>query len=88
MRGLSFAVVVIRFTNSKNFHVVIKCLSFVSEAPIACQAAQDCTIVICLSVLVCYLPLQCTLCSSMDCFLPSSLEAFPTGLSFFDPFGC
>jgi hypothetical protein len=55
-RGLSFAVVVIRFTNIKIFHVVIKFISSAGEAPTACQAAQDCTIdflfwfVICLCV--------------------------------------
>jgi hypothetical protein len=45
-KGLSFAVVVIRFFNNKIIHAAITCLSSVAnfgEAQAAFQADQDCT---------------------------------------------
>ena len=46
-RGLSVAVVVISFSNSKIIHAAITCLSSAAtfgEAQVALQAVQDCTL--------------------------------------------
>ena len=65
LRGVFFAILVIKFPNSKIFHTTIMCLLSTSEAHDACQVTQDCTF-----VLVCNLSylFLCTLDSSMGAF--------------------